>query len=287
MPVKEVRKKSRPALTTGQKVKECIRSVIFCISLGTFAFAATGLLVIFAGYYSSQREYSDINDNVVIGTETEPEETMPAEPTEPQTDENGETIEIETKPAGHYIPIQVDDKYYKAVNSDYSMYIYIPGAEIQYPVVAGRSDGHYLRYTFKGTENMAGAIFVDHRIPKEDHLNVFNTIICGHNRKDGTMFSGLTKYEDEDFRDKYPYIYLVKDGKEYIYEVFAFYALEPVSKIYNPATDPITYLSLINENNTYKKRQNVTSVDKIVSLYTCNEDSSMRYLVHAVLREEY
>ncbi len=75
---KKKKKKELPPLTAGQKFKECIRSIIFCASLGTFAFAATGLLVIFAGYYTSQREYSDINDKVVIGTEeTGKEETQP------------------------------------------------------------------------------------------------------------------------------------------------------------------------------------------------------------------
>ncbi len=286
---KKKKKKELPPLTAGKKFKECIRSIIFCASLGTFAFAATGLLVIFAGYYTSQREYSDINDKVVIGTEeTGKEETQPqTEPAETETDENGEIKIIETQPAGHYIPIQVDDEYYRAVNSDYAMYIYVPGTEVQYPVVAGRPDGHYLRYTFKGTENMAGAIFIDHRIPREDYLNTFNIIICGHNRKDGTMFSGLVSYMDESFRDNNPYIYLIKDGKEYVYEVFAFYELEPVSKIYNPATDPDTYMSIINEHNTYKKKTDVTTSDRIISLYTCNDDSSMRYLIHAVLREEY
>ena len=160
------RKKELPPLTAGQKFKECIRSIIFCTSLGTFAFAATGLLVIFAGYYTSQKEYSDINDKVVIGTEEAgKEETQPqTEPAEPETDENGEIKIIETQPAGHYIPIQVDDEYYRAVNSDYAMYIYVPGTEVQYPVVSGRADGHYLRYTFKGTENMAGAILIDHPV---------------------------------------------------------------------------------------------------------------------------
>lgn len=261
-----------------------LRKMIFCVSLGVFSYALAGLAVLLWGYYSSQKEYDKINeDAVVIGT------TSALENQEQNSDDV--VVELpedgETKAKAPYLDIQVDEHKLRALNQDYAFYIVIPDTHIQYPVVQGEDNNHYLRYTYSNQENTAGAIALDYRTDRSTYLQSFNTIISGHNRQDGTMFSDLAYYKEEDFRDDHPYIYIVMGDEEYVYEVFSFYAMEPVAVCYNPNTADNVYLDFVNDNNTYHNDINVTLEDHIITLYTCNEDSSMRYLCHAVLREVY
>lgn len=260
-----------------------LRKIFFCVSLGVFSYALSGLLFLMWGYYTSQREYSKLNEGtVVIGTTAAPES---------QEQNPGLVVDLpgnnQQAAKAPYLEISVDERKLKALNQDYAFYIVIPDTHIQYPVVQGEDNNHYLRYTYSNQENTAGAIALDYRTDRSTYLQSFNTIISGHNRQDGTMFSDLASYKEQSFRDAHPYIYIVMGDKEYVYEMFAFYAMEPVAVCYNPNTADDIYLDFINKNNTYRNDIAVTKEDHIITLYTCNEDSSMRYLCHAVLREVY
>lgn len=266
------------------KLSVIVRKMIFCISLGVFSYAAVGLAILLWGYYSSEKEYDDLIGNAIVVGTNAPEETK-----QPQTSENGSTvIDIPNQPEKVPVyPIEVKEDYLRAVNQDYVLWIAIPGTSINYPVVQGEDNNHYLRYTFRNTENVAGSVYLDYRTPKEKRLEVFNTIFIGHNRQDGTMFSDLLKYQDESFRDENPYIYLIMNNVEYVYEIYAFYELEPASIVYNPTTTADRYLPYVEQHNSYQRKIDVTEEDNIITLYTCNEDSSGRFLCHAVLREVY
>ncbi len=262
-----------------------LSKTIFCVSLGVFAYALSALGVLLWGYYSSQKEYEDLNkDTVTIGTTAASENN-------PQN--SNVIVEIpgnSSEGTGGSVPfleISVDERKLKALNEDYAFYIVIPGTNIQYPVVQGDDNSHYLRYTYSNKENTAGAIALDYRTDRSAYLEPFKTIISGHNRQDGTMFSDLANYRDESFRDAYPYVYIVMDGREYVYEIYAFYAMEPVAVCYNPYTADDVYRDFVDAHNTYNNDIQVSLEDHIITMYTCNEDSSMRYLCHAVLRGVY
>lgn len=63
---------------------------------------------------------------------------------------------------------------------------------VDYPVVQGEDNEHYLHYTFDGKENIAGSIFLDYR--NRADFTDRKVILYGHNMQDGSMFSHLEKY---------------------------------------------------------------------------------------------
>ena len=71
---------------------------------------------------------------------------------------------------------------------------------MDYPVVQGEDNEHYLHYMFDGKENIAGSIFLDFR-NKADFTDR-KVILYGRNMQDGSMFSQLEKYQDKDFREE-------------------------------------------------------------------------------------
>ena len=73
----------------------------------------------------------------------------------------------------------VDFKALKKINQEIVAWIRIPDTSIDYPVVQGNDDSYYLTHTFKKTEHVAGAIFLDsdNNADFSDDKN----IIYGHN----------------------------------------------------------------------------------------------------------
>jgi len=83
-----------------------------------------------------------------------------------------------------------------AINPGVVGWIVVPGTEISYPIVQGSDNARYLRYTFAGTRNASGAIFLDYR-DCADFTG--RTKIYGHNMRDGTMFSSLLDWQGDTF----------------------------------------------------------------------------------------
>ena len=75
------------------------------------------------------------------------------------------------------------------INPDCVGWIEIPGTNISYPIVQGRDNDHYLRLNFEGKYSVGGVIFLDHRCDSD--FDRTNTIIYGHNMRDGSMFGSL------------------------------------------------------------------------------------------------
>lgn len=77
-------------------------------------------------------------------------------------------------------------------------WLQIPDTQIDMPVMRAESDrDFYLHHDFSGAESAEGALFVDvesSAYPQDD-----NTVIYGHNMKNGHIFGTLKMYENADF----------------------------------------------------------------------------------------
>lgn len=102
---------------------------------------------------------------------------------------------------------------------NYVAWIEIPGTDIDYPVMQKQGDPeYYLRRNYKGEYSYSGTPFLD------ENCNIRlskNLIVYGHNMKDGTMFSELTKYKDLKFCMEHQNLKLTIDGITYNYTLYA------------------------------------------------------------------
>lgn len=98
-------------------------------------------------------------------------------------------------------------------------WIEIPGTDIDYPVMQKQGDPeYYLRRNYKGEYSYSGTPFLD----KNCNIRFSkNLIVYGHNMKDGTMFSDLTKYKDLQFCTEHQAMKLTIDGITYNYILYA------------------------------------------------------------------
>jgi sortase, SrtB family len=181
-----------------------------------------------------------------------------------------------------------------AVNPDIYAWIYIPDTLIDYPVLQHPTDNlYYLNYNLDGSRGYPGCIYTEDYNAKD--FSDPNTVIYGHNMKNGTMFAGLHKFEDSAYFEEHPYVYIYTEEKLYVYEIFAAYESGNEHILYNnDFANEYVYSNYLEDifairamNSNIKEGAEVTAEDRIVTLSTCVANKSdRRYLVQGVLLNE-
>lgn len=144
--------------------------MILSVCLMILGFSASLIFGIWCMYQEGVKEYQGLQ--VYIEAESEKE-----------TDENGAVLST--------IKTEVDFDALKAINEDIVAWIKCEALGLNYPVVQGSDNEYYLSHTFLGTEHISGCIFMDclNRADFSDD----NTILYGHNMKNGSMFGSFCK----------------------------------------------------------------------------------------------
>lgn len=180
------------------------------------------------------------------------------------------------------------------VNPDIYAWIYIPDTQIDYPVLQHPTDNYYyLEYNLDGSKGYPGCIYTEDYNEKD--FSDPNTVIYGHNMKNGTMFAGLHKFEDSEYFEEHPYVYVYTEDRLFAYEIFAAHESGNEHILYNnDFSDSYVFAKYLAEimtgrtmNGNIREDLSVTADDRIVTLSTCVANRpEKRYLVQGVLLNE-
>ena len=137
--------------------------------------------------------------------------------------------------------------------------------------------------SLKKNYNFAGTIFVDYE--NKGDFSDCNTIVYGHNMKNGSMFAQLKKFtQDEETYKKSKYFWIFTPEKNYRYEIISAYTTGVNSDTYTlfkgPGEEFEKYLEKIrgySEIRTDAEGMNIK--DKIITLSTCTGNEATRYVV--------
>ena len=170
-------------------------------------------------------------------------------------------------------------------------WIRIPGTGIDYPVAQGEDNEGYLHTAFTGEYSDLGSIFMDYR--NGGGFSDANTVLYGHDMwVGGEMFSQLTEYQDPEFLNAHPEVYIYTlDGQELKYKVFAVRVVDEAdpsafTRAFGSESEFLGYLDGIVEGQFYDTMERPGAEDKILTLSTCtNVRDNERLLVHAVLEQ--
>ena len=158
------------------------------------------------------------------------------------------------------------------INPNIVGWLILEDTQINYPVVQGSDNVKYTNHLFDGRRNATGALFVDSY--NQPNFADRNTIIYGHNMRDGSMFSVLEQYREQCFFSAHPWIFLLTPEQNYVVELVAGYTSDVQSSAWRlDFSDDTEVEDWINERQ--KKSDFVSDVqtrqaDRFVTLSTCS-----------------
>jgi len=177
----------------------------------------------------------------------------------------------------------------REVNDEIIGWIKIKAIDASYPIAHGKDNDFYLHNTFEKTYNFAGCIFLNSE-NKKDFSDV-NSIVYGHNMKNGSMFGKLSKFHEAGVYEKSSYFWIYTPDKIYKYKIFSCREVASVGDAYQiDFQDNETFEKYINtavEQSVVKSDVTVASGDKIVTLSTCTGNDTTRFIVQGKLEKTY
>ena len=227
--------------------KKRVLTIIEIVCIVIFIVSLIALIIIGIGYLKGNKIYSA------------PREAYAAEP-----------YSNIPKRYRDYLDTNIDMATLVAENPAVVSWIYIKDTGINYPVVAASNspmpdtNDYYLTHTFDNQQSKFGAIFIDFTCSPD--FTDINTVIHGHNTRDGSMFGTLRKFRDEEFYNSHPYVFIfLPDGNVNVYKV-------ALAKTTKAASD------LYFDDSSMGTR---------ITLSTCTQHGTKRYVVIAELVDQF
>lgn len=248
-----------------KKKSDVLLTIALIVAIAVFCYAAFNLYHIYTEYKKGTDEYNQIEEMAV-------------------TERDADSAEVAGPNAQLKPPIEVDFDKLKSVNEDVVGWIYVDALpDISYPIVKGKDNQTYLHQTYEKNYNFAGTIFVDYE--NSGDFSDCNTLVYGHNMKNGSMFGHLKKFREDDRlykQDKY--FWILTPERNYRYEIISAYTTGVNSDTYTlfkgPGEEFEKYLETIKGYSEIQTDDtDLTIKDRIVTLSTCTGNESTRFVV--------
>ena len=265
-----------------------LKYTFFCLLIGALLFAGLD----YYKNYTSEKSVDKINNKLTDIMEQldfiDEEQTNDVEYID--TVENESNVSYSSGPSSYYTKYEQIFDQLSEINNDTVGWITVNNTKINYPVVQGTDNEYYLNNDFNKQKNIYGWIFMDYR------NNIYNlsdnTIIWGHNIRNGMMFGTLRYATNESWykNSDNQIITFNTKVKNMKWRIFSIYRI-PVTNDYLYANfgedeEFEDFIDMIQSRSIYDFGVEVTSKDHILTLSTCSIPNTYRLVVHAVLIDE-
>ena len=185
-----------------KRITRIIRPII-CMAVLLFAMTTAVM-----GCYQKETGPIDIPGRTPSGTSAPQPSATPAGEVIPSVDRQAELAEARAK------------------NPDTVAWLYIPGTEVDDPVVQAKDNAYCLQKDENGNYSEWGCYYAhcDNRLSSRSKLDR-NTVIFGHSASncdpDGPKLTKLHRYMDADYVKENPYVYLSVKGEDMVFQITA------------------------------------------------------------------
>ncbi len=168
----------------------------------------------------------------------------------------------------------------KDINQDFKAWIVVPGADISLAVVQCNNNDKYLNTGFNGKWSSGGTAFIDYQ--NKAPFSDTNTVVYGHNMRDGSMFGSVRNYKNINTFKENPYIYVYTENENYVYKIYSVfltnakktddngYVLAYTFKNLSSDDKFCGYMEEIKTRSYYNTGVDYQAGDKIITLSTCD-----------------
>lgn len=271
--------------------------VAIVILIGGILFSGWKLFSIFRAYKAAADEFSSMSEQFTskreTGTDTTPAPSTPKPEARNEDEEPPEEPEIIFQSVDMECGFNVNFDAMWQTNPDVVGWLNSEGTVIDYPVMHGATNDTYLHANWKGSYSVSGSIFTNYRCRGD--LSDLNTIIYGHNMKDGSMFHSIKSYNTQSYYENHPYMWYVTPEANYVlYVVGAFVAetTSPVYSTYDSVDEVRDLLRYAKTHSDFTPDYVISGLDadtivenakRMVVLSTCSyEFNNARFVVIAV-----
>lgn len=284
---------------------DIISTIILIVALAVFCFAGYKLVRIYLDYKTGVDEYAQLQELAQSSSKEDPEaskkeiendaqqtdiadieivQNEELENNDVMGDEWGEAVLTESNRTKTFEELEnpIDFASLKAINEEIVGWIRMDAVDtINYPIVQAIDNNYYLHKTFQDTDNIAGSIFLD-CVNKKGFCQR-NSIIYGHNMKNGSMFGSLKQYRDKEVFDKSPYFWIYAENRAYKYQIFACAEVDKFGPDYQitfrDREDFEEFIDRAKRQSLYDTGVDVDYTDTIVTLSTCTGNEATRFIV--------
>ena len=221
-------------LNTG-RIKEMKRKIYIGLFILCIAVAAVSGWHFFGDQIDFKRStdfYNSLSDKYVKAgpfASAKAEDSLPDAETDDPDATPTPTQPPKVRTTDEQPPITVDFAGLKELYPDLVAWIYSEGTNINFPVLQGKNNTEYLKYTPDRKSSDSGSIFID--CENEPDFSDDNTLMYGHNRKNG-MFSSILNYSKQEYYEEHPYMWLLTPDANYRVDVFAGFVTDSSSWAY-------------------------------------------------------
>lgn len=250
-----------------KKGRKILIAILILIIIGCVSYIAY--------YYLSRNKNEQVYDEIQ-------QEVMLNEPVQKEKNDGSE------------VEIPIDFEKLQEQNPDVYAWIKIDGTNVNYPILQSETNNsYYLDHTIDGTQGYPGSIYTENWNSRE--FTDYNTVIYGHEMKDGSMFHDLMNYDDPEYMEKHPQVIIYTPEKKLTYDIFAYVEYDDRHILHSydfafPEGRQEFLDSLYSSrslNNVFRDDVTVSTDDRIITLSTCMPGVyEGRILVEAVLVNE-
>lgn len=266
-------------------MKNVIRWGLIVLCLAVFCFAGYKLVATLLEYKAAEDFYENAAGAYVV-PETEPAGGAEAPHVQRVTPpEGGPDIFIQ-EDGQETAPITVDFEKLRADNSDVVGWLYCEDTPINYPVVQSGDNDYYLHRMLDGSYSSSGTIFLDYQCARD--FSYDNSILYGHNMRNGSMFHSLVEYANQEYYDAHPVLYLLTPEQNYAVKLFAGFVTDADGWAYvlqfGPEEEKAAYLERALAASSFDAAVTPETGDCLLTLSTCSyQYDNARYVVLGVL----
>ena len=243
--------------TNHSKEKKIINKIILIFRILSIIIIIYCLLYIFNWYLENKKNkeiFQEITSNNIL-------DTIVIEIPETTDSTNNSTNAKPTEPSKPTQTTQVvtytfDFKNLLSINDSTIGWIYVPGTNINYPVVQANDK-------LDGTDK--------------------NIIIYGHNRMDSSMFATLRNTQKQNWatnKNNHYITFSTPDGNTHIYQVFSTYTIKSetyyLTTIFQNDDTYLDFLNTLKNRSSYNFNVNLSKEDSILTLSTCDSSAYFR-----------
>lgn len=259
-------------------MKKILGVVLYIVSLAMLSWSGYQTGKLLGEYRNGQDSYASANQTYVTKTVDTAEQPEPTGVQKP-----AKNPEAKKKVNKWKAPITVDFVKLQSRNPDVVGWIYIESIDISYPVLQGGDNEYYLTHTWDHKDIFSASIFMDYR--NYPDFEDYNTVIYGHNMKDGSMFHKIQYCMEKSYYEKSPYIWILTPGEDLKYEIFSEYDTRYDSDTYTlfdgPGESLKEYIKKMKGQSLWENDVELGASEHILTLSTCNGEHELRRIVQA------